>query len=338
MRWDVDIPRLVTNSVALLGREAAAQRVVVLMERRGTPEDPPQMIFILKKRPFTETETAMITEQWAKARPVIVPGRAAEPPYDALLSGRTSLDAWVAASRLRVDPVFDERPFFFARQRPWGIPRSMALGLLWVLTPVVVLLVGFSLLGKPGGEAAGPYAASLVYFASLGLGFIAVELCLLQRLTLLLGHPIFTLSILLFTLLAASGLGSAFSHRFSARLACTAAALGGAGYAVALPAVVTALLPLPLSGRILAAVVLVAPLGFFMGMPFPSGLRRVGHGPFPAPPFYWGLNGIFSVIGSIGTVLLAVTWGFELAALLGAACYLLAAVSFSGLEPHPASE
>lgn len=338
MRWDVDIPRLVTNSVALLGPEAAGRRVAVLMEKRGTPEDPPQMIFILKKRPFSEAETAMILEQWTGARPVIVPGRLAEPPYDALLSGGTSLEAWVAASPLRVDPVFDERPFFFARQKPWGIPSLMAKNLLWVLVPVLTLLGGFSLLGKPRGESAALYGSSLVYFASLGLGFIAVELCLLQRLTLLLGHPIFTLSILLFTLLAASGLGSACSKRFSAPVACLAAALLGAVYAIALPKVVTALLPLSLAGRIAAAVILVAPLGFVMGMPFPSGLRRVGHGPFPAPPFYWGLNGIFSVIGSIGTVLLAVTWGFKLAALLGAACYLLAAASFSALEQGTASE
>lgn len=338
MRWDVDVPRLVTNSVALLGAEAAAQRVAVLMEKRGTREDPPQMIFILKKRPFSETETAMILDQWTGARPVIVPGRLAEAPYDALLSGGTSLEAWVAASPLRVDPVFDERPFFFARQKPWGIPSVIARNLVWVLVPVLALLGGFSLLGKPRGESAALYGSSLVYFASLGLGFIAVELCLLQRLTLLLGHPIFTLSILLFTLLAASGLGSAFSKRFSAPVACVAAALLGAVYAIALPKVVTALLPLSLAGRIAAAVILVAPLGFVMGMPFPSGLRRVGHGPFPAPPFYWGLNGIFSVIGSIGTVLLAVTWGFKLAALLGAACYLLAAASFSALEQRTASE
>jgi len=87
-----------------------------------------------------------------------------------------------------------------------------------------------------------------------------------------------------------------------------------------------------------AAILLVAPLGFVMGMPFPSGLRRVGQGPFPAPPFYWGLNGVLSVVGSVVTVLLAVTWGFRLAALLGAACYLLAAASSSALERRAASE
>ena len=82
---------------------------------------------------------------------------------------------------------------------------------LAVLLPLGLLVVAF---GKPRGERAAPYVQSIVYFASLGVGFIAVELALLQHLTLLLGHPIFTLSILLFTLLASGGLGSWASGRF----------------------------------------------------------------------------------------------------------------------------
>ena len=62
------------------------------------------------------------------------------------------------------------------------------------------------------------------------------------------------------------------------------------------------MLPLSLGLRIAAGVALVAPLGFLMGMPFPAGLARVGRGPFPAPPFYWGLNGVLSVAGSVATM------------------------------------
>jgi hypothetical protein len=64
-----------------------------------------------------------------------------------------------------------------------------------------------------------------------------------------------------------------------------------------------------------------------MGMPFPRGLLSTGQGPFPPPPFYWGLNGIFSVVGSVGTMLTAVILGFTWAMLAGAACYLLAALT-----------
>jgi hypothetical protein len=192
-------------------------------------------------------------------------------------------------------------------------------------------------LGRPRGSD-GPYRASVAYFACLGLGFIAVELALLQNLTLLLGHPIFTLSVLLFTLLAAGGVGSHFSARFPVRTVCLVVAAAGAVAALALPYLVPALLPLPLLARLLIAVALVAPLGFAMGMPFPRGLRRVGQGGLPAPAFYWGLNGVLSVIGSIGTMLIAVSFGFRAAMLVGAACYVLAALNagFVGTEPAPA--
>ncbi len=327
LRWDVDVPRLVSNAVALLGAEQAGQRVAVLLEtRQGDQEDPPQMVFMLKNRPWTAEETARMAS-WPGVQPVIVPGRHVEEPYASLFSGRTSYDDYVRQADTRVDAVFDDRPFFFARVKPWGLPPSMRRTFLWILAPLVVLCAMFLLLGKPAGEPVAPYAASVAFFASLGIGFMAVELSLLQHLTLLLGHPIFTLSILLFTLLAAGGLGSRASGRFRlGRVCLVVAALAVVG-ALVLPRVVPALLPLPLAARIVIAVLLVAPMGFLMGMPFPRGLQATGHGPLPAPPFYWGLNGIFSVVGSMGTMVAAVTLGFTWAMIGGAAFYLVAAAS-----------
>src|SRR4029453_12705876 len=112
-----------------------------------------------------------------------------------------------------LDPVTDDRPFFFARQKPWGLPDTMRRAFVKILFPLVALSVLLVALGRPRGEPAAPYLASVAYFASLGVAFISVELGLLQQLTLLLGHPIFTLSILLFTLLASGGIGSYRSGR-----------------------------------------------------------------------------------------------------------------------------
>src|SRR5205823_5922521 len=109
MRWDVDLPRLVSNSVALLGTNEASKRVVATLEKRHTAADPAQMIFMLRKSPFTEQETADIMA-WPLGDPMIVPGRHAEAPYDALFSGRKSLDQVVAESPKRVGPVFDNSP------------------------------------------------------------------------------------------------------------------------------------------------------------------------------------------------------------------------------------
>jgi hypothetical protein len=170
-----------------------------------------------------------------------------------------------------------------------------------------------------------------VYFACLGAGFIAIELTLLQNLVLLVGHPIYTLSVLLFTLLATSGIGSFLSPRVPTMVACvTVAALGTVG-AFLLPVLVPTLLPLGLGARIAIAIVLIAPFGLLMGMPFPQGLRKTGRGALPAPPFYWGLNGVMSVLGSVGTVVIALLTGFHVAMIVGSACYLIAALASLGL-------
>jgi len=145
-----------------------------------------------------------------------LPGRPPAPPYGSLLAGGSELDQYAKETGRRVDAVTDDRPFFFARYMPFGLPRSMMVALSAVLAPVALLALVFVVIGRPrGGDSGGAYAASVVYFACLGAGFIALELALLQHLTLLLGHPIFTLSVILFTLLASGGLGAGLSGRFA---------------------------------------------------------------------------------------------------------------------------
>jgi hypothetical protein len=208
----------------------------------------------------------------------------------------------------------------------------MQQGLAALVVPTFGLLASFVAFGKPKGKPVRPYAASIVYFACLGVGFIAIELTLLQNLTLLLGHPIFTLSILLFTILAAGGLGSAFSDHVPTHWACVIAALLGAVMSFVLPWLVPALLPLSLSVRVPVAVALIVPFGLVMGMPFPRGLRLTGLGSLPSAPFYWGLNGVMSVFGSVGTVVVALVFGFQIAMLAASACYLVAAIASQGMS------
>jgi hypothetical protein len=327
LRWDSDIPRLVANSVALLGADGASARIAALLEKRETRDDPPQMLFMLRKRPFTKAEGEQLAT-WRLGRPLIVPGSPAPEPYTELLNGRKSMAAWEAESPTFIGPVFDDSPFYFAVERPWGMPKPIARRLFeWLLAPNVALLALFAAFGKPKRKPVAPYAASVAYFACLGFGFISVELALLQHLTLLLGHPIFTLAILLFTLLAAGGLGSAVSTFVPPRGACLVIAALGTLEALVLPRIVPWLLPLPIAARIVIAMALVAPLGFVMGMPFPRGLQSTGRGSLPAPPFFWGLNGVMSVIGSVVTVFVALKWGFQAAMLVGCLSYVLAGLA-----------
>ena len=351
LRWEMDIPRLVSNSVATLGANEASKRIVVLMEKQTAPNDYSQMLFMLRKRPFTEAETKEISEKWTQANPIIMPGGTAPPLIKDVLAGTKTLQQYEAESPRFVGPVWDDSPFYFAIERPFRMPGAIAERLIkWLLGPSMGMLAVFAVFGRPrkakideagrrpaypGERPAYRYAGSVIYFAALGFGFIAVELALLQNLTLLVGHPIYTLSVLLFTLLAFGGIGSALSPRVSMWKACAAVAVIGAMEALALPKLVPTLLWLPLWGRIAVAIALIAPLGLAMGMPFPSGLRRTGNASLPAPPFYWGLNGIMSVIGSVTTVFVALMFGFQAAMLMGAACYVLAA--FASTRAFPAA-
>ncbi len=341
LRWEMDIPRLVSNSVATLGAPDASKRIVVLMEKQAAPNDYSQMLFMLRKRPFSDAELKEISTKWTQANAIIMPGETAPPGMKEVLAGAKTLAQYDNESPRFVGPVWDDSPFYFAIDRPWRMPGAIAERIAkWLLGPSVGLLALFAVFGWPRkavttGKARARknpgsglrYGGSLVYFAALGFGFIAVELALLQHLTLLVGHPIYTLSVLLFTLLAFGGIGAALSPRWSMWKACAAVAVIGAIEALALPKLVPALLWLPLWGRIIVAIFLIAPLGLAMGMPFPRGLRETGQGSLPAPPFYWGLNGIMSVIGSVTTVFVALMAGFQAAMLMGSACYVLAALA-----------
>ena len=123
------------------------------------------------------------------------------------------------------------------------------------------------------------------------------------------------------------GLGSALSGRISARTACIGVAILGAIEAMVLPKAIPSFLAFELPMRVMIAAAFIAPLGVLMGVPFPSGLRQTGQGLLPSSPFYWGLNGILSVIGSVTTVFVALLYGFQVAMLLGAAVYLVAATA-----------
>jgi hypothetical protein len=268
------------------------------------------------------------------AAPIWIPGRHAEGPVGDYLSGTIDRAGFEAASPTMADPVYDRRPFYFARDKPWGLPDYTWNAFLWLMIPAVILFLIVAVAGRPRGGGGTSYAASVGYFSSLGLGYIMVELALLQHLILLVGHPIYTLSVILFSLLAASGLGSLLSDRFEGRAAgvCAGVSVAAVAYTLIVPEIVHALMPASLELRLAATALLVLPLGIPMGMPYPIGLRMAGQGSLRSAPFYWGLNGIMSVLGSLLTVLVAVQFGFGAAMLAGAACYAAGALSMRVMQ------
>ncbi|HVG17829.1 MAG TPA: hypothetical protein VNI02_02170, partial [Blastocatellia bacterium] len=171
----------------------------------------------------------------------------------------------------------------------------------------------------------------LLYFACLGAGFIIVEVAMIQKFILFLGHPVYSLAVVLFSLLTFSALGSYLSGRFAEeRLKATAAKLLVVLVAVvliyilALPPIFYGLVHLAREARIVIAVVLMAPLAVLMGMPMPIGIRMLARNAPEIIPWAWGVNGATSVMGSVGALVIAILTGFNQALVVGAGLYLVA--------------
>jgi hypothetical protein len=176
-------------------------------------------------------------------------------------------------------------------------------------------------LGKVPREGRGRW---LAYFLALGIAYIAVEVALMQRLALLLGHPTYSVTLVLFAILLFSGFGAAWSDRRSGSVASQAGPLLVAllatllFVALALPRLVPGWLGLPHPARVALALAVVAPPAFLMGLPFPLALRVLGPRRDALLPWAWAANGCGSVLGSVAAVLGAMTSSFA-AVLLGAA-------------------
>src|SRR5205814_6015735 len=188
-----------------------------------------------------EAETKAISQNWTQSNPIIMPGGTAPPMLKDVLAGTKSLKQYDDESPRFVGPVWDDSPFYFAIDRPYRMPGAIAERLVkWLVGPSMGMLALFAIFGKPrsketnaGRMPALHYVASLIYFAALGFGFIAVELALLQNLTLLVGHPIYTLSALLLRPLAFGGRGAALSARLRTWRAGVAVAVVGPVQAIA---------------------------------------------------------------------------------------------------------
>ena len=346
-RWYYEVPRLVSMARAALTRmgitDPSRHIAVVGQSLRS--------VVIVKREPFTETDAAIL-QQFAAA-----PGRRMQHDPSSSTAGGI-LDALLMTpdpalliehSEVALNPVSDESPFFFQMTR-W---RSLRLGVLREFTgrsflgplafPVgqialvvalgLGLLLSLVLLAIPLARGAVPKSGRwswLGYFLALGVAYIVVEVVLMQRLALFLGHPTYSVTTVLFAILLFSGLGSAWSDRRRG----TALEIAGL-LRWALPAailIVVFLVPMALRGliglalplRVLIALLVIAPLAFLMGMPFPLGVRVLAARGGGHIPWAWAANGCGSVLGSVCAVLGAMLWSFSAMLLIAAAIYVYA--------------
>jgi spermidine synthase len=311
---------------------------------------------LVKKTPFTADERRRLAA-WVDTNPYF--GLSAstdinarwDGPYQIFLDLADAANerAFVAAYPFDISPATDDRPFFFRHSR-WRhlVPRAdapatrappMELSLLLLAatigaTALVCIHLPLRFLVARGVRlpTRGRYG---LFFAAIGLGYFAVEIALLQRFGLFLGHPNYALSVVLAALLVASGAGALASPR----LLGGEAALRYTAYAVAGVILLERTLAFPLlprlaglsfSLRVLVVFLLVAPVGFPLGTFLPRGIERLKADAPALVPWAWGLNGIFSVLAPVLAVAFSVTWGIEALLLAAVPVYLAAALALPG--------
>ncbi len=264
--------------------------------------------------------------------------------------------------RYDVSAVDDNRPFFFYTVQPrdvWDFLKhasrlsadyqvNRAVPLLFGLLIVSALATGI-ILGLPrvllGSRLPSDQGVLrfLWYFIFLGAGYILIQVALVQKFVLFLGHPTYALTVIIFSMLISSGLGSYFSRRIAAgsdaRLGRVLAlvALLVAVLAVSVSPLLGAGVGLPLPAKFLISVLLIAPPGFLMGVPFPTGLRRLEEMHKPSVRWAWSLNAAASVLGSVAAIVLAIYLGLRETLLVGGAMYLCALVTLA-LSGHKKAE
>ncbi len=206
----------------------------------------------------------------------------------------------------------------------------MALALL--ATALVMLLPRLVVPAQQG------IYASLLYFLFSGAAYALVQIALIQKLTVLLGQPGRALTVIAFSMLIASGAGSYFSKAFDRGLPIILAGAGALVAALAAVPLTSIAAGWPTPARIFLVIAAIAPAAFLMGMPFPSGLRRLEERHAPALRWAWSLNAAASVMGAVASIVLAIHLGLRATLLIGGALYLgaMLIVLVTRRESHPA--
>jgi predicted membrane-bound spermidine synthase len=351
---DAEILRLLCVSLAALYKRgvniATAMKQIYIV---GSDE---YLVFVLKRTPFKPKEVFPIYQAMHQFElesilsyfPHIRQPGALNPALMALGSGRITFNDFVKMVKERgydISPVTDNSPFFYKFEVGTPKPVSMVfwsaviLSVLIILVPPLYLKKGIThrealSLNKRYFDKS--LLRPAVLFSMLGMGFMLVEISLIQRFMLFLGYPVISLAVLLSSLLGGAGMGSLWSGRFAPDKINRGIAMSSLsivvmvlGYIFLLPIVFDQLLGLDLFVRILASIFILLPLGFLMGIPFPLGIRWLKERRLETLiPWMWGINGVSSVLGSVMTIVVAMSFGFTEAILISAVCYFIAFLIF----------
>jgi len=308
---------------------------------------------LLSKSPFSQEDLAKI-EEISK-----------EDNFEILLSPKGSMDPIFtkiykpgSSSEINellkadVSPPTDEKPFFFNMLRFKDLFNNSLKERKVVnfnMTAVVVLMVALALISafslvfifiplKINARFVNTrkILPIFMYFASIGFGYMLIEISQMQRLTIFLGHPVYSLTVILFTILLSSGIGSFTTYNLNKKIEISRGGVKKILILLATLLLVGLITPgalhlfqsLPTVGRILISIVLLTPLGFFMGMLFPIGVKMAGYEDKKILPWLWGVNGATSVYASVPAIIIALAAGISYSYWTGFLFYTLSFFTF----------
>ncbi len=317
--------------------------------------------FYLKNGTFSEEEIAEFQPYIESGAVLYAPEsfQVQHPEYEQYRQLVASPDGWKIYDRqgINVFPVTDDNPFFnhfkkFARFSLEDIPpefhpifekyKNSDFSLLAILVEAAVLSIIFIILPlylfkRSGLHDPGKFRF-LVYFFSLGLGFILIEIVLIQKFILFMGNPTYSITVVLFSVLVSAGCGSYISGRFRQHLK---PALFSVVIGIILlswlqlflaPMVFKAFLGYSMPVRMFVSILLITPLGILMGMPFPLGVTLVNRASKRLIPWVWGINSYATVIGSVLCVILALSFGFRNVMFIACGIYSIGMLTVLGVK------
>jgi len=373
-RWEFQHPREALRVVAVameaLHRLGVANpaRNFIVVSQGSLDEDGIPVVVLAKKTGFTPAELEAVTthiNDYPDLEPLYLPSDPGENPFSDLIASNDPY-AFARGYAYNVSPVTDNAPFFFFTLKPGqilgekglrgGIDWKVNLGvvvLLLVLVISVIAVLAFLVLPLALRSRTKRHSPlPLLYFVAVGLGYILVEIAFIQRFVLFLGHPTYALTVVIFLLMLSSGAGSLFSRLWLPRtdlgwvplVFVIVTLLADVFF---LPNRLAALVGMDFRYRLLVSGVLLIPLGFVMGMPFPTGLRAFAALPTPELPagqgaadnaveWAWAMNAAASVLGSVLAMVIAIQFGLTVTLACGTAAYLLALLLMPTLRTKPA--
>jgi hypothetical protein len=358
-RWEFKRPRealrVVSQAIEALHQIGIADpaRHFIIVADGGLNEDGRPVLVLAKKTPFTADEYAAV-ENHLRENSNLVWLNPPSVPLQPLPPAATAFNQLIASNDPRafardyaynVAPVSDSAPFFFFTLKTkyvienilagtghgmdWRINLGVVvLGMLLIISALAVLafLILPLALHRRKDHQHKTGLLALLYFIAVGFGYILVEISLIQRFVLFLGHPTYALTVVVFLLLLSSGAGSVAARRWitvPSRVLLLPTVIAGLIVlnVVVLPWLLPAAVGLPFMIKLILSAVVLAPLGFLMGMPFPTGLRLV-----QTVEWAWALNAAASVLGSVMAMVIAIHFGLTITLLCAAVAYILAAL------------